>query len=1117
MYINTDFQNAITLSSPRISFRMTSGSEIIDSFNDLISAELEFIADSFIGVIPSWKLKVLIAYDDIKPNYINTEFYVELGAYSSNNENIHWCPIGFFIVSEDGQKTDEIQKQVNLTLYDKISKFDVKYIPLDFPLTGKEIREEIAMRNGVVLDVNDSDLIFDYYLFNGINIGQGQNITDREVLRQYMELNMSMAFINRHGYLESRCIFNAVPISDGITKEDYSDFKLEKEFGPINSLIYSNTAVNDEESYQDIVVEDNNSIIENGKHHVRFKNNIFIDPFPLSEQESIINLLFNLILGFCYSPFDIEMFARPDFDPGDLFEIKNMEDSSFLVPITNMTLRYNGGLMGTLSTKKIPEVLSENFIPTVMDRLTNAEIRVNKVKGEITAVVESQDELEEKVGTLEFNYDEFVLSFSRNPIRTNMLVYVPTSVHVLGAESGVSNNIDWVDISGTEVIFMSDVEGHISYAFMNPNIRNMYGFEKDRDYTLSGDFKFETTPSTAYEAGWIFDIHVYDDLVSNSYIHDSYFIAQGSDTYLMNEFTFRLPNTAVGWYLTLRSEWYIPFQQPFQFTHLHMRDLQLEVGTERTSFVNETAKFGGARYVFDGDNASFYNGGLRIYKTSISGTTQVMGADINGDLWMNSLKINNGLEVSGGGVAFGGVSTGDYFEINNMPMQIIQADRDFLSMTRTGTYSTSWLMHLGYGHLHFGIDGSGITGAYLFTITTGGNVEIGGRQADTEPTHKLAVRGSGLFDDEVLISNSDYRRHLKLQRGSIEVQLNPSTGSNSGSSPELRFEGVNGYWFDGDIGFTGTLNNGTVPWARLSGVPSTFPPSTHTHSQYITTALPLARYDSNGSYASQFEGGALHASGGSSLSGYYIGYKVGSTWFRLRSGYADTAGGVAWGDVSSKPSTFTPSSHGHTLSAGRGLSNDGGSLSLRMLDIPAGTNAVGGLPMNGNTASAGRWHGSTTSPNASNRLNFNGVLYAYGIRWGPSGGSGYSDIRLKKDVGSLNYGKDLILSLKPKQFRFNEKTEIEAETKMSKMGETPSSRHALRDKLHYGFIAQEVVEIMDELGVKRPALIQEPHEEEEYYGMVYTELIPPMVQTIQYLNDEIEKLKGEIYGTKTKA
>jgi hypothetical protein len=33
----------------------------------------------------------------------------------------------------------------------------------------------------------------------------------------------------------------------------------------------------------------------------------------------------------------------------------------------------------------------------------------------------------------------------------------------------------------------------------------------------------------------------------------------------------------------------------------------------------------------------------------------------------------------------------------------------------------------------------------------------------------------------------------------------------------------------GDISFTGTVNAGTVPWARLSNIPSTFTPSAHTH------------------------------------------------------------------------------------------------------------------------------------------------------------------------------------------------------------------------------------------------------------------------------------------------
>ena len=44
-----------------------------------------------------------------------------------------------------------------------------------------------------------------------------------------------------------------------------------------------------------------------------------------------------------------------------------------------------------------------------------------------------------------------------------------------------------------------------------------------------------------------------------------------------------------------------------------------------------------------------------------------------------------------------------------------------------------------------------------------------------------------------------------------------------------------------------------------------------------------------------------------------------SSWRRINAGYADSAGAVAWDNVSSKPSTFSPSSHTHTIGNVTGL------------------------------------------------------------------------------------------------------------------------------------------------------------------------------------------------------
>ena len=76
---------------------------------------------------------------------------------------------------------------------------------------------------------------------------------------------------------------------------------------------------------------------------------------------------------------------------------------------------------------------------------------------------------------------------------------------------------------------------------------------------------------------------------------------------------------------------------------------------------------------------------------------------------------------------------------------------------------------------------------------------------------------------------------------------------------------------------------GAVAWGNVSGKPSTFPPSSHTHSK---SDVGLGNVDNTADSAKSVKYAAS----------------------------AGSAGSVAWGNVSGKPSTFTPTSHTHTKS-----------------------------------------------------------------------------------------------------------------------------------------------------------------------------------------------------------
>ena len=111
----------------------------------------------------------------------------------------------------------------------------------------------------------------------------------------------------------------------------------------------------------------------------------------------------------------------------------------------------------------------------------------------------------------------------------------------------------------------------------------------------------------------------------------------------------------------------------------------------------------------------------------------------------------------------------------------------------------------------------------------------------------------------------------------------------------------------------------------------------------------------------------------------------------------------------------------------------------------------------------------------------------------PSGTVSKSDKNSKHDINTLDIGncKDFIMSLKPSKYKYNDGTS---------------------NRFHHGFIAQEVKEAMgtDDWGVYVDTSVNSGNSEEDYKALRYEEIIADLVGTVQYQQNEIEKLKQQL-------
>jgi hypothetical protein len=120
----------------------------------------------------------------------------------------------------------------------------------------------------------------------------------------------------------------------------------------------------------------------------------------------------------------------------------------------------------------------------------------------------------------------------------------------------------------------------------------------------------------------------------------------------------------------------------------------------------------------------------------------------------------------------------------------------------------------------------------------------------------------------------------------------------------------------------------------------------------------------------------------------------------------------------------------------------------------------------------------TDSP--SYKLHVNGTAYATGAA------GALSDIRHKNNVLNISEGLNAVLLLRPVSYLWNDDYVTDNGMK----------------GLHFGFIAQEVKEIL-------PDVILEQNNEEKTLGLKYNEIIPVLVKAIQELEARIKQLENK--------
>ena len=131
-----------------------------------------------------------------------------------------------------------------------------------------------------------------------------------------------------------------------------------------------------------------------------------------------------------------------------------------------------------------------------------------------------------------------------------------------------------------------------------------------------------------------------------------------------------------------------------------------------------------------------------------------------------------------------------------------------------------------------------------------------------------------------------------------------------------------------------------------------------------------------------------------------------------------------------------------------------------------------------------------------------------------------SDERDKIDITDSDLGLNFILKLKPRRYKMNpreayfqttENTEMISENIATNDYTAPNDGSKARKRPHYGLVAQEVKQAMNELDIDFAGYLDSKVDGgEDVLSLGYTEFIAPMIKAIQQQQEMIETLKKEI-------
>jgi hypothetical protein len=254
---------------------------------------------------------------------------------------------------------------------DYSAKFD-DYLNIEIPeeITNGELVQLICNYLGV--GIESLDFANAGFLMTARKVDN--KFTYRNIIAMVAADMGGIAFINGNDKVE----FKKITVKNIIIENIFNTAIRNEKIGPINSVVIAR------EPQQDYInVKDDESITTYGKTEVKITNNWLID----DNREGAMQGIYDNLHGIEFYCAIIESYQGFEVDPFDLVNISGRK-----ILINNINIKYPLILDGTIGIEQLSKLeIKQNIAKGLEKRVINAELKVDKIEGQITSVVEQTD------------------------------------------------------------------------------------------------------------------------------------------------------------------------------------------------------------------------------------------------------------------------------------------------------------------------------------------------------------------------------------------------------------------------------------------------------------------------------------------------------------------------------------------------------------------------------------------------------------------------------------------------------------------------------------------------------------------------------------------------------